>query len=478
MGKDTGFLDYERRDAVYRPAEQRVKDFRAVEIPPGAGEMSEQAARCMHCGIPFCHGAGCPLANVIPEFNDAVYRGRWSDALEILLSTNPFPEFTGRVCPAPCETSCVLGINRKPVTIRQIELAIIEEGFRRGWMTPRPPAERRAERVAVVGSGPAGLAAAQRLNRLGFWVTVFENAPKPGGILRYGIPEFKLEKWVVDRRLDLMRAEGIVFETGVEIGRDLSARYLHDRFEAVVLTGGAREPRDLPVPGRELDGIHMAMTYLIQQNRFADGERIAAGARITAEGRRVVVIGGGDTGADCLGTALRQGAVSVTQIEILPEPPPARAPETPWPLWPLQRRDSSSHAEGGERMWSVRTTAFDGGADGRVCGLRLVRVAWSPAAEGGRAVPQDGAGSAFTLDAELVLLAMGFTGPGPNPLVDTLGIPRNERGFIQRDGSGMTPVEGVFAAGDMSEGASLVVRAMADGRRVAEGVARWIGART
>jgi glutamate synthase (NADPH) small chain len=475
MATDTGFLDYERRDAAYRPVERRLQDFRAVEILPGAGDMAEQAARCMQCGVPFCHGTGCPLANVIPEFNDAVRRGRWHDALEILLSTNPFPEFTGRVCPAPCETACVLGINRKPVTIRQIELAIIEEGFRRGWMEPRPLAERRAERVAIVGSGPAGLAAAERLNRLGFHVTVFENAPKAGGILRYGIPEFKLEKWVVDRRLDLMRAEGIVFETGVEIGRDLSARYLRDRCAAIILTGGAREPRDLKVPGRELDGIDMAMEFLVQQNRVQDGEAIDPGARISAEGRRVVVIGGGDTGADCLGTALRQGAASVTQVEILPEPPAERAPDTPWPLWPRMRRESSSHAEGGARIWSARTTAFDGDENGRVRGLRLVRVDWVADAEGGRPAPRDVAGAAFTLEAELVLLAMGFTGPGVNPLVNALEIPRNARGFIERTADGMTPVEGVFAAGDMSEGASLVVRAMADGRRVADGVARWLG---
>lgn len=473
MGKETGFLEYERRDALYRAVEQRIKDFRAVELPLGSGDLPEQAARCMNCGIPFCHGTGCPLANVIPEFNDAVYRGRWRDALDILLSTNPFAEFTGRICPAPCEAACVLGINKEPVTIRQIELAIIEEGFKRGWMTPRPPAERRLERVAIVGSGPAGLATAHVLNRKGFNVTVFENAPKAGGILRYGIPEFKLEKWVVDRRLRLMEAEGVVFETGVEIGRDLSARYLLDRYAALVLTGGAREPRDIRVPGRNLDGIHMAMTFLVQQNRALDGETLPPERRVRADGKRVVVIGGGDTGADCVGTAQRQGALSVTQIEILPEPPETRSEQTPWPMWPLMRRDSSSHKEGCERLWSVRTTAFEA-EDGHVRRLRLVRVAWEEGGAGRPAVPRDVPGSAFVVEADLVLMAMGFVGPGPNPLVESLSIPRDQQGFILRNGDGMTSVEGIFTAGDMSQGASLVVRAMADGRRTADGVARWL----
>jgi glutamate synthase (NADPH/NADH) small chain len=314
----------------------------------------------MDCGVPFCHGCGCPLANVIPEFNDHVYHHRWKEALDLLLTTNPFPEFTGRICPAPCEGSCVLGINDQPVSIRQVELAIVEKAFERGYLGPHPPAERRPERVAVIGSGPAGLSAAQFLNQAGFRVTVYENAPKPGGILRYGIPSFKLEKWVLDRRVRLMEEEGVQFETCVEIGRDISLRFLTKRFDALVLTGGAREPRDLKVPGRELRGIHFAMPYLTQQNLRLEGEPVPPDGEIVAKGKNVVVVGGGDTGADCLGTALRQGARRVWQLEILPQPPPTRPASTPWPAWPNILRESSSHKEGGERRWCVNTRRFTG----------------------------------------------------------------------------------------------------------------------
>jgi glutamate synthase (NADPH/NADH) small chain len=474
MGKERGFLEYGRADAGYRPVEQRRRDYRAVERRMPLEDVCRQAARCMDCGTPFCHACGCPLGNVIPEFNDHVYRRRWEDAVEVLLPTNPFPELTGRICPAPCEAACVLDINDQPVAIRTVELAIAETAFERGYIRPEPPAARRGGRVAVVGSGPAGLAAADRLNRLGYSVVVYENAARPGGILRYGIPDFKLEKWVVDRRVQLMMDEGVVFEVGIEIGRDISYRYLKDRFAAVVLTGGAREPRDLKVPGRDLAGIHFAMTFLVQQNMRLGGEPVAEDRAVLANGRRVLVIGGGDTGADCVGTAVRQGAESVRQFEILPEPPPARDPSTPWPAWPLKRRDSSSHGDGCERRWGVTAEEFLG-RDGRVSRVRCVEVEWVPSAPGGLSAPRRKPGSEFTVDADLVLLSMGFVGPGPNQLVQQLGVALDTRGFLRRDTDGMTSVPGIFVAGDMTQGASLVVRAMADGLRVAEGVHRHLG---
>ena len=476
MGETRGFLKYARREPDYRPVAERVADYRAVERQWPEDELCRQAARCMDCGTPFCHGCGCPLANVIPEFNDLAYRRRWNDALTIMLATNPFPEFTGRVCPAPCESSCTLDINSDPVTIRQIELAIGEKGFELGIMGPRPPAGRLARRVAVVGSGPAGLAAADALNKFGCQVTVYETAPKPGGILRYGIPDFKLEKWVVDRRAALMAEEGVRFETGVEIGRDVSYRFLQGRFDAVLLTGGARKPRDLNIPGRPLQGIHMAMPYLVQQNKRGAGELIE-GEEISARGKAVVVIGGGDTGADCVGTAWRQGARHVLQMEIMPKPPETRDPATPWPLWPIKLRESSSHKEGGERRWSVNALEFVGDASGAVRQLKCVDVRWEPDAAG-RLAPVNVAGTEFTVDAELALLAMGFVGPGPNRLVEELGMLTDERGFIRRDGNGMTSVRGVFVAGDMTQGPSLVVRAMADGRRAALGIMTFLSSFT
>jgi len=465
-------MEYERQDPPYRPVEDRVRDYQAVERRLDEEALVRQAARCMDCGTPFCHGCGCPLQNVIPEWNDFVYRGRWKEALDLLLSTDNFPEFTGRVCPAPCEGSCVLGINREPVTIRQIELAVIEKGFELGYVTPRPPGERLDERVAVIGSGPAGLAAADTLNRAGFDVVIYDDAAKPGGILRYGIPEFKLEKWVVDRRIRLMVEEGIRFELGVRVGEDISSRYLLSRFDAVCLSGGAREPRDLKLPGRDLKGIHFAMDFLTQQNRRLGGEPLDPAREILATGKKVVVIGGGDTGADCLGTSIRQGAASVTQLEILPEPPKTRSPSTPWPAWPLMLRQSSSHKEGGERHWSVATKEIIGDR-GSVKALRLVDVEWV-AEPGGRPAPKEKAGTERVIEAELVLLAMGFVGPGPNKVVADLGIRTEPSGVIGRDTRNMTSVPGVFVAGDMTQGASLVVRAMADGRRAAAGVASWL----
>jgi glutamate synthase (NADPH) small chain len=465
-------MEVSRKEPGYRSPEQRVRDYRAVEKRLTERDLLEQAARCMDCGVPFCHAAGCPVHNIIPEFNDAVYHRNWREALKLLLNGCCFPEFTGRICPAPCETSCVLGINDEPVTIRQIELTIIEEGFERGYMKPRIPETRHPEPVAVIGSGPAGLAVADVLNRSGYNVVVYENASSPGGILRYGIPDFKLEKWVVDRRVRLMESEGVTFECGVEIGVDLSYRFLERRYGAVVLTGGAREPRDLDVPGRELDGIHFAMDFLTQQNMRGTGEPLEPG-QITAKDRTVVVIGGGDTGADCLGTSWRHGARDCYQFEILPEPPPERPPETPWPMWPNQRRDSSSHKEGGARRWSVRTTEFIG-RDGRVAALKGKEVEWQDAEDTGRPVPVGKDGSEFTIEADLVLLAMGFVGPGRNRLVEQLDLALDRRGFVQKDETGMTSRKGVFVAGDMHQGASLVVRAIQDGKDTAEMVMRYL----
>lgn len=453
---------------------ERIGDFRDVALRLPEEDVAQQAARCMDCGIPFCHGCGCPVTNMIPEFNDHVYRGRWSDALRILLATNPFPEFTGRICPAPCETSCVLGINDDPVTIREIELAVIEHGFEAGLVLAQPPSRRREQAVAVLGSGPAGLAAAEYLNREGCSVTVYEHDPRPGGILRYGIPDFKLEKWVVDRRIRLMEEEGIRFECSVRAGEDISHRYLQDRFQAIVLTGGAREPRELPAPGRDLGGIHQAMDFLTQQNLINANDPLPPGReRIDAQGRHVVVIGGGDTGSDCVGTSRRQGAASILQLEILPEPPPERAPETPWPLWPLRRRDSSSHKEGCERRWSVTTERFTG-KDGRVCALEGAEVEWVAAGEGARPAPVKKPGTEFTAKTDLVLLAMGFVGPGRNALVENMGIALDNRGFILRDDAHMTSEPGVFVAGDMTQGALLVVRAIQDGKIVAGNVLSYL----
>ena len=473
MGKITGFMEYGRHDPGYRPVAERLQDFHPVELRLSDDELAEQAARCMDCGTPFCHGCGCPLQNVIPEFNDHVYHHRWREALDILLATNNFPEFTGRICPALCEGSCVLGINKEPVTIRQIELAIIEKAFELGYMGPRPPAQRRDGRVAVIGSGPAGLAAADTLNHAGYRVVVYDGAAKPGGILRYGIPEFKLEKAVVDRRIQLMEAEGVVFENQVRVGEDLSYRYLENRFDAICMSGGAREPRDLKVPGRELQGIHWAMDFLVQQNKRLGGEPIDPAEEILAGGKNVVIIGGGDTGSDCLGTALRQGARNVVQMEILPEPPPTRAASTPWPMWPHQLRISSSHKEGGMRRWSVATQALLG-EGGRVKTLRAIEVEWSTPPQGGRPVMKEKPGTEFVLDADLVLLAMGFSGPGRNRMVEDLKIRTEPSGAIWRDSRNMTSVPGIFVAGDMTMGASLVVRAMADGRRAAAGIADYL----
>ncbi len=474
MNAKPGFLKYERMVPTYRPTEARLADYRAVEQRLTDSEIQIQAARCMDCGTPFCHGTGCPLCNVIPEFNRCIVKGRWRTALDILLSTNCMPEFTARVCPALCEGSCVLGIDDGPVSIRQIELAIIERGFSEEYIAPRPPKTRRQKKVAVVGSGPAGLAAAILLNRAGYEVVVFENANNPGGILRYGIPDFKLEKGILKRRIELMQQEGVVFETGVQIGRDVSLRYLKSRFSAGVFACGAQNPRDLKVPGRELEGIHFAMEYLVQQNKRIGGEFIAPNEEILAKDKNVVIIGGGDTGSDCLGTALRQGAKRVVQLEILPRPPEARSADNPWPAWPKTLRESSSHKEGGERRWSVATERFSGDERGHVKKLHCVEVEWTAGNDDVPPSCKNIAGTEFTLDVDLVLLAAGFVGPKKNPLGDELSLELDGRGMILGDKNHMTSARSFFVAGDMRLGPSLVVHAIADGQRAAKGVIRFL----
>lgn len=468
------FLSIPRHEAEYRDKRERLTDWREVECSVPEADSREQAARCMDCGLPFCHAHGCPLGNLIPDTNRCIREGRWREALDLLLSTNNFPEFTGRICPAPCETSCVLGLNREPVTIRCHERAIIEKAFAEGWVQPRPPARRLAGCVAVIGSGPAGLAAADSLNHMGHLVTIFDDDARPGGILRYGIPEFKLEKRIVDRRVDLMRAEGVIFEMGVRAGEDISSHYLQTHFDAICLAGGAREPRDLKVPGREVKGIHFALDFLRAQNRRLDGDVLTPDEDIRATGLNVVVIGGGDTGSDCLGTSLRQGARSVKQFEIMPEPPRLRDPRSPWPAWPLMRRDSSSHKEGGERRWSVTTLGFLADGD-RLAGLRCAEVEWVPGA-GGQPVPHPKTGSEFELKADLVLIAMGFTGAVRSKLLLGLDVTFDARGNVLRNAHHLTSVPGVFASGDLVQGASLVVHAIADGRAAAEDIHRWLAA--
>jgi glutamate synthase (NADPH/NADH) small chain len=469
MGKPTGFIEIGRKKQPTRPVAERVKDWREVYLPYSTETLRQQGARCMDCGIPFCH-QGCPLGNLIPDWNDLVYRDRWQTAIERLLATNNFPEFTGRLCPAPCEGSCVLGINDDPVTIKGIENAIIERAFEEGWIKPKPPVHRTGKRIAVVGSGPAGLAAADQLNRAGHLVTVFERADRVGGLLRYGIPEFKMEKRVLQRRLAVMAAEGVIFRTNANIGGNIPAEELRREFDAVVLAGGSTAPRDLRIPGRELKGIHFAMEYLTLQNRRNEGDAVADADFITAAGKRVVIIGGGDTGADCLGTAHRQGARSVHQFELLPKPPETRAETNPWPTWPQIFRVSSAHEEGGERLYSVSTTEFEG-REGQVVALKGHGVV--PVQEQGRMGFAPVPGSEFTLECDLVLLAMGFSGP-ERGAIDQLGVTLTDRGTVARDANWMTNVPGVFAAGDMQRGQSLIVWAIAEGRSAARGVDQWL----
>ena len=466
MGKVTGFLEHAREIAQRRPVAERVQDWFEIYLPFSEESAGTQGARCMDCGVPFCH-TGCPLNNVIPDWNDLVYKGRWHGAIRRLHATNNFPEFTGRICPAPCETACVLGINAPPVTIRQIEKAVADRGFEEGFIKPEPPQTRTGKRVAVVGSGPAGLAAAQQLARAGHSVTVFEKSDRFGGLLRYGIPNFKMEKHLIDRRLEQMRAEGVKFQPNAHVGGNVPVEDLRKEFDAILLAGGAEHPRDLQVPGRELRGIHFAMEFLPQQNRRNEGDTVPESEAILATGKRVVIIGGGDTGGDCLGTSHRQGAASVTQFELLPKPPGERSPSTPWPLWPMQLRVESSHEEGGVRDWSVSTVKFTGDEQGRVKQLHGVRIGPPP-----KFAPAPG--TEFTLDVDLVLLAMGFLGPVRNGAIDQLGVNLDPRGNVATDENQMTSVPGVFAAGDMRRGQSLVVWAIAEGRKAAQGIDRYL----
>ncbi|MBA3297349.1 MAG: glutamate synthase subunit beta [Acidobacteria bacterium] len=471
MGDVTGILQIGRAKPRARPVHERILDWKEVYVLAPDAQVREQGSRCMDCGIPFCHQE-CPLGNVIPDWNDAAFRGQWRRAHDQLRATNNFPEFTGRLCPAPCEGSCVLGINDDPVTIRSIELSIVERAFDEGWINGAPPSVRTGKTVAIIGSGPAGLAAADQLNTAGHTVTVFERSDRIGGLLRYGIPEFKLEKRILDRRLALMRQQGISFRTGVEIGTDVTAAALRAEFCAVMLCTGAGWARDLHVPGRELGGIHFAVDYLTQQNRACEGDAPDPAARISAEGRRVVIIGGGDTGADCLGTAHRQGAKSVKQFELLPRPPDTRSAGNPWPQWPDVFRTSAAHEEGGERLYCVSTERFTGTAAGRVKSLEAVEV--DVTREGGRVRVDPRPGSRFEVEADLVLLAMGFLGAERGGLVTELDLQMSDRGTVWRDDNWMTSAEGVFAAGDAQRGQSLIVWAIADGRNAAAAVDTYL----
>ena len=467
MGKVTGFLEIHRKKQPTRPIEERVHDWREVYLPYPTGELQKQGARCMDCGIPFCH-QGCPLGNLIPDWNDLVYRDRWHSAIDRLHATNNFPEFTGRLCPAPCEGSCVLGINDDPVTIKGIEVAIVERAFDEGWIRAEQPLSRTGKTVAVVGSGPAGLAAADQLNRAGHTVTVFEKSDRIGGLLRYGIPEFKMEKRFLNRRLAVMEAEGVNFRTRANVGIDVSVADLRRDFDAILLAGGAGWPRDLKVPGRELRGVHFAMEFLTLQNQRCEGDAIADVDFITAKDKRVVIIGGGDTGADCLGTVHRQGCRSVHQFELLPRPPDVRAQGNPWPQWPNIFRVSGAHEEGGERVYSVSTDRFTGDANGHVRKLHGSNV--EMVRKDGRVEFVPVPGTEFEMDVDLVLLAMGFLGPERGPLVTDLGVKLTERGNVWRDERWMTNVPGVFTAGDMQRGQSLIVWAIAEGRSAARGI--------
>ncbi len=471
MGKITGFMEFRRARQPYRPVAERLRDWSQVMLPFPQDELKQQGARCMDCGISFCH-QGCPLGNLIPDWNDLVYRGLWQEAIERLHVTNNFPEFTGTLCPAPCEGACVLGINDDPVTIKAVELAIVDRAWNEGWIRPEPPARETGKQVAVIGSGPAGLAAAQQLRRAGHAVTVFERDDRIGGLLRYGIPEFKMEKKILDRRLKQLETEGVAFRPGTHVGVDLLAGELRARFDAVVLAGGACAPRDLPVPGRELQGIHFAMDYLTQQNRRCAGDPVPDERCISARGRQVVIIGGGDTGADCLGTAHRQGAAKVIQLEIMPRPPELRSSDNPWPQWPAIYRVSSAHEEGGERLYAVSTRRFLGDAQGRVQAVELVKV--EVVSSGGRRVYNEIPSSRFTLPADLVLLAMGFAGAERPGLLEQLGVRLTDHGNVWRDERWMTSVDGVFTAGDMQHGQSLIVWAIAEGRSAARAVDQYL----
>jgi glutamate synthase (NADPH/NADH) small chain len=475
MGKPTGFIEYPRKDRKYKPVEERIRDFREFVIPLSEDEISTQGARCMDCGIPFCH-QGCPVNNIIPDWNDLVWKGEWERALGVLHSTNNFPEFTGRICPAPCQEACTLNLQDQPVTIKSIECAIIDRAWDNGWIKPQSAAHQTGKRVAVVGSGPAGMACAQQLARAGHAVTVFEKSDRIGGLLRYGIPDFKMEKLLIDRRVEQMQAEGVLFKPGTHVGVDLPAAQLLVDFDAIALTGGAEQPRDLPVPGRDLQGVYYAMQFLPQQNKRAAGDAIPAAETILAKDQHVIVIGGGDTGSDCIGTSIRQGCRSVTQLEILPRPPEKENKELTWPEWPNKMRTSSSQEEGAVRDWCVATKQFIG-TNGRVRKIRCVRVEWEKDAVGAWKMHEI-AGSEFELDADLVLLAMGFVHPVQQGLLDALGVAYDSRGNVKGDTEGddayKTSIDKVFAAGDMRRGQSLVVWAIREGRQCARAIDAYL----
>jgi glutamate synthase (NADPH/NADH) small chain len=464
MGKVTGFIEFKREVATRRPVEERVNDWFEIYQPFSYDKVRTQGARCMDCGVPFCH-TGCPLNNIIPDWNDLAYKDRWKDAIRVLHSTNNFPEFTGRVCPAPCEAACVLGINEPPVAIKLIERSVIDYAFEQGWIKPEPPEVRTGKRVAIVGSGPAGLAAAQQLNRAGHTVVVYEKADRIGGLLRYGIPDFKMEKHHIDRRVQLMEAEGIEFVTNANVGVNVPVEDLKSKFDAVLVAGGAEQSRDLNVPGRHLKGIHFAMEFLPQQNQAVAGDAVPD--QILATGKHVIIIGGGDTGADCLGTSHRHKCASVHQFELMPQPPADRSPNTPWPLWPVMMRTESAHEEGGIREFAISTKEFVDDGNGNVKALKTVRVGPPPTF-----TPIPGTEQEFA--ADLVLLAMGFTGPVKNGLLTGLGVDLDNRGNVKTNDTYMSSVPGVFAAGDMRRGQSLVVWAIAEGRKAARGVDLWL----
>ena len=471
MGQIDGFMKFDREMPKSRDPKERLKDYKEVYNPLDKEKVKQQASRCMDCGVPFCHN-GCPLGNNIPDFNDAVFQKKWEDAIRILSSTNNFPEFTGRICPAPCEASCVLSINNKPVTIEYIEKTIAEQAFEKGYIKPNPPKSRTGKRIAIVGSGPAGLAAAAQLNKAGHWVTLFERSDRIGGLLRYGIPDFKLEKWTLERRLRIMEQEGIVFRTNAHVGVNISAKHLQDEFDAILVCGGASAPRDLPIPGRNFTGVHYAMDFLTQQNKRVSGDTISS-EEILANGKNVLVIGGGDTGSDCVGTSNRQSAKSVTQIELLAKPPLQRNENSnPWPLWPMVLMTSSSHEEGVERKWAILTKEFLGDSMGRLTGLRIIDITWGVNSEGKMGF-EEIPGSERVIPCELALLAIGFTGAEKGGMIDELKLALDERGNIKTQNY-RTTQEGVFAAGDIRRGQSLVVWAISEGREAAHAVDTWL----
>lgn len=471
MGKPTGFMEAGRELPHKRPVAERVKDWKEYYLPMHPDHLKTQAGRCMDCGVPFCH-QGCPLGNIIPDWNDLVYRDRWKEAIERLHATNNFPEFTGRLCPAPCENSCVLGMDsyQQPVTIKQMEVSIIDRAWKEGWVQPQPPAQKTGKQVAVVGSGPSGLACAQQLARVGHAVTVYERADRIGGLLRYGIPEFKMEKRHINRRMEQMKAEGVTFVTNANVGVTVPIEELRAKFDAIVLCGGATQARNLDVPGRELKGTYFAMEFLSQSNKVQEGDPVEG--QINAKDKRVVILGGGDTGADCISTSLRQGCKSLVSLELLPQPPDSRPGDNPWPQWARIFRTAPAHEEGGDRLFSMMTKRLTG-EDGVLKKLHAVKLEWIPQPSGPPKM-QEVPGSEFEIQADLVFLAMGFTGPEKNPLFEKLGIELDARSNVKANADKMTNVPGVFVAGDMTRGQSLIVWAISEGRKAAQGVDKWL----